>query len=485
MLVSAALCMNAALAQHAKPALHSLTHTHMLSALLGQGSATASAAKTTGGVPMSRVIAQSTWDNTLFSLSDSVKLGYSSGSHYSIYDYNSMLYPYNYQYNATPVFNNGEGIFGKPQALYDTFNRWTINPNTLTYGFYETAYATYNANTCLTSYLDLFADSVFNPNMRYDNKFNAAKNIDTGYAYIWKGGVAKNTFRQFYTYNTAGKLTGDTTYELHLGVWRMAAKTAYTYNTSNDLTQIDNYANTTDTSFLLPLVEKYKYTNTYDASHRLLTIASSFYDGTTLAPYIIDTFAYTGTAPYHSTWKEHQWDPINGYWAPMFFMHKVINTTTSLPDTVFIDGFDSLLNSWIPQSKYVMTYNTDKNPIKLFDYEYDFTAFPATPDFITTYYYGAYTNTAGTNNIVKTADNLKIFPNPASGDITISGLDVSVNAPVVISLMNVSGQVVSRTGMQWQNEAHVSMRELTPGVYWVVVHDGDGNIYGRRSVVRQ
>lgn len=486
-LTGALLFINVAFAQNiAKRALEHSPHNHTLSILLGKSSnASAAAAKTTAGVSMNRVIAQSTWDFTSgATVADSVKLGY-AGTHYSIYDYNFMLYTYNYQYGSTPVFNNAEGIFAKPQVLYDTMTRWQIDPNTLTFGYYETAYATYNSNLNLTDYTDLFADSVFNPNVRYTNKFNKAKNIDTGYTYRWHSGIADNTFRQFYTYNATNVLTADSIYELHLGVWRLASATAYTYDGTGNLIQIDNYANTTDTSFLLPLTEKFKYVNTYDASRRLLTVASSIYNGTALIPSIRDTFAYTGSLTYHSSWKEHQFDPINGYWAPMFYMHKSINTSTNQPDTVYIDGFDSLLNKWVPQTRNVMVYNANHDPLRLLDYEYNFTAFPGLPDFITTYYYATYLNTVEAQATVKSVANMLVFPNPATDQITISGIEVPQNSSVLITLINTAGQVVSRSGLQWSGQAQLPVRNLVPGVYQTMVQDGNGNILGRQSFVKQ
>ena len=485
-LIGALLFINVALAQHsAKNAAGQSAHNRLLSGLLGSAASPAfAAAKATAGVSMTRVVAQSTWDNDLGTIADSIKLGY-AGSHYSVYDYNSMLYPYNYQYNSSPVFNNAEGIFAKPQVLYDTLTRWQIDPNTLTYGYYETAYATYNAGMSLIDYTDLFADSVFNPNVRYNNKFNKAKSIDTGYVYRWHSGIADNTFRQFYTYTAANVLTTDSTFELHLGVWRLASWSAYTYDGASNLTQIDNYANTTDTSFLLPLVEKYKYINTYDANHRLLTVASSFYDGTTLAPYIRDTFAYSGTLAYHNFWKEYQYDPINGYWAPMFYMHKAISTATNLPDTVYIDGFDSLQNKWVPQTRDVMVYNAAHDPVKLLDYEYNFTAFPGAPDFVTTYYYNTYVNTAFVPATVKRSADCSIFPNPATDNITISGIDMQLKADVLITLINTNGQVMSRTGLKWKGATELSVHNLTPGIYWVAIQDAGGNIISRQSFIRQ
>jgi hypothetical protein len=479
-LVIMMLFVNSLFAQSSK--IHTSLHARLLNSLLQEQSSQKAAERSTAGISLQRVIAQSTRDNTLVIFTDSVHVKYSL-SRGSAYDYSTMLYPYNYPYSASPMFNYA-GTFTKPQVLFDTFRHWQVDPNTLVYGYYETAYAGYDTHNNTTAYADIFVDSAINPNMLYANTFNAANNITSGYWFNWVLGVPDSAFKQFFSYNAANKLIKDSTYEYHLGSWRLASKTFYTYDVSNNLIQIDNYANTTDTSFTLPLIEQQKYVNTYDASGRLLTVLDSTYDGTALDQYVKDTFAYSGVYAYHNSWKEYQYDPINHYWAPMFYMTKVINGS-GLPDTVLIKSFDSLLNAWVPQTMDVISYNSFHNPDTLQDYEYNFTAYPPTPSFTTVYYYETYINTLGVNNVALTPDNTKIFPNPTTNTITISQVDVPKNSVVTVSLLNVNGQMVSRQYMQWQDEAQISVSDLTPGVYWVVIQDESGNMVHRQAFVKQ
>ena len=347
----------------------------VLSMLLQQHEQHSNAMKTTAGVSTDRVIGQSTHDS-MSVLDDSVTLNYATNMT-SAYDFNMMDYSYNYPYSASPMFNYA-GVFTKPQVLFDTFLHWTQDPFTLVYGLYEAVSAGYDASKNLVSYLDLFTDSVTNANMSYINRFNAAHNIDTGYWFRESAGMPDSAFKQFFSYSTAGVLTKDSVYEYHAGSWHMVARSLYTYDASNDLTQIDYFANDTDTSFTQPLQEKEQYINTYDASNRLLTVLTKLYTGAVLDSYVQDTFAYTGTHVFHTSWKEYQYDPINTYWAPMFFMSKTINAA-GFPDTVNIDGFDSIMNAWVPQTMDVINYNSFNLPDSLHEYDYDFTSFPSTP----------------------------------------------------------------------------------------------------------
>jgi type IX secretion system substrate protein len=483
-LACALLCVNGLMAQHSKKVSPlQARHNAIVSSLLQTPVAMYPAMKTTSVVTQERVIAQSTRDNTANSLTDSVKLGYTT-YHTSAYDYNTMIYAYNYPYASSPMFNNDMGIITKPQVQYDTFLHWTLNPNDEYYGFWEAAYATYNSGYSVVGYVDLFADSATYPNMVYTNKFTAAKNIDTAYGCIFKGGALDSAFKQFFSYNGSNQITEDSTYEFHLGTWHIVSKSYYTYDVSSNLIQIDNFANDTDTSMTQPLVEQLKYVNTYDASHRLLTVASSFFTGTALSPYIRDTFGYSGTYTFHNSWREYQYDPINGYWAPMTNMTKAINSLGE-PDTVTIQGFDSLLNSWVPQTFDVISYNSFKDPDTLQEYDYNFTAFPSAPNYTTVYYYGTFVNHTGVSNMVQATDRVNIFPNPAGNSITIAHLDVPDNTRISVALINVSGQIVSRTVIPWQNNTNIAVGDLVPGAYGMVIQDGSGNVLHRQTVVKQ
>ncbi|MCD6013705.1 MAG: Secretion system C-terminal sorting domain [Flavipsychrobacter sp.] len=471
---------NCLLAQSIYKQAHTSRHNQMVNALLQMQQYHKVAAKPTATTKY-RLKARSIRDNTFNALIDSVDLGY-TGFRGSTYDYNTMLFPFNYPYSTSPMWNFG-GTFTKPQVLFDTLRRWQVNPNTLVYGYYQTDLATYDTGNKLTNYKALYVDSAFYPNTIHKNTFTTAKNISMGISSNWIGGVADSAFKQYFTYDTGNRLTKDSTYELHLGAWRIVSKTFYTYDASKNLTVIENWANTTDTSFLLPLVRQLKYVNTYDASKRLLTVNDSFYNGTSaLEAYMKDTFTYTGTFTFHTTWKQHQFDPIDGTWNPQFNMSKHLNSI-NLPDTVTIRGWDSILSSWVPSTMYVVSYNSNNDPDVLKDYQYNFTSFPATPDFTTKYYYQTFIDNTGVEEL-PAADNAKVFPNPATNTINITGLNVAQNSVVTYSLVNVSGQVMYNECSPWHGETQINVERFTPGIYWLVIHNDAGQIICRQSVIK-
>ncbi len=427
-----------------------------------------------------RVIAQSTYDNYLSTKNDSVKIDYVLNG-VSTYDFNKMLYAYNYPYSTSPMFNY-LGVFTKPQVEYANYSHWTINPNTLIYGFYEKDMVGYDINKNLIRDTALFADSAIYPNMTYYNLFNVTNNIDTSYSYVYDAGVSNNAFKQFFSYNVMNKVTKDSIYEYDSGSWYLVSKTFYSYDASNNLILIDNFSNNDDTTFTLPLIEQVKYTNTYDASNRLKTVHTSYFDGTALTPSVIDTFAYSGTYPFHLSWKEYQYDAINSYWAPMTYMTKTLNVA-GFPDVINIQTFDSLSNSWVPSVRQIAYYNANNNPIKLDEYIYNFTSFPSTPDFTTNYFYETYNNTTTINSTLN-SDKLTLYPNPSINTINIKGFEKN-NFIINARFYDVSGRIISvQTSKLLGDEIQISLEDLVKGIYLLVLEDKEGNIICKKSVVK-
>lgn len=427
-----------------------------------------------------RVIGQRTIDNMFSTYADSVNVNYIFNGT-SMYDYNMMLYPYNYCYSTSPMFNF-QGVFTSPQVQYITYNHFTVNPNTLVYGFYQSNFDTYDANKNLTNDTTLFADSSSYNNMIYENKFNAMNTVDTSYSYNWIGGTASPAFKQFFSYNVSNLVSKDSIYIYHLGSWYLVSKTYYLYNVANNLVKIDQYANTTDTTYTMPLIQQFQYLNTYDASNRLTAVVTSFYDGAALNQYVKDTFNYTGTSTFHTDWKEYQWDPINVYWAPIIYMDKHLNAL-GYPDTIFTNVFDSLANMWVTYYRDDITYNTMGNPQTINNFIFNFVSFPATPDFSTTYYYETFTNTTEAQDLVATHENFNLFPNPNNGNMELKYV---LNVDALMYIYDYTGKKInSYKLLAGKNSLAINENELVSGVYFYKVVTGkDILVWDKFVVVR-
>lgn len=409
-----------------------------------------------------RTIGQRTNDNVLNSIADSINVNYVLNGT-STYDFNVMLYPYNYPYATSPMFDNAMGIHTSTWMDYNHYNRFTVNPNTLVYGFYQTDKAEYDANFNMTHDTVLYADSASQPNMIFVNTYNTNNDPASTISYTWAMGVADTLFKQYYQYNGLNQLIKDSIYEFNGGTWHLVSYSTYAYDVLGNLITARNFSNQDDTTFTLPLIEQLRYNTSYDGSNRLLTVQTLYWDGTSLSPYVCDTFAYTGATSFHTSWTEHQYDAINGYWAPMSYMHKNLGTN-GYPDTVYIDYFDSLANMWVPGFRWDIMYNANNNPTKLNEYIYTFTSFPSTPDFETWYYYETFNSTVGISNLPsKSAFN--VYPNPTNG---IIHLDYSTDYPDNFRLFDLTGNLVYTQPLPIGNQ-HIQLNigALANGIYFV------------------
>jgi hypothetical protein len=104
-----------------------------------------------------------------------------------------MLYAYNYPYDHSPLFEYA-GVFNEPQVMHNKYTRWTINPNTLVYGFYQKQGSIYNSNNYLIIDTMFYHDSLINPNMIATNSFNISGQIIRNTRLTWQGGTADSLY---------------------------------------------------------------------------------------------------------------------------------------------------------------------------------------------------------------------------------------------------------------------------------------------------
>lgn len=461
------------------------THTQLLGNLLQAQSNAASNINKTNATISYRVVSQGTHDNSDNSMVDSVKVTYGAYKT-STYDYNTMVYAYNYPYNTSPMFNF-QGIFTTPQIQFSTYKHWQINPNTLLYGFYQSENAGYDASKNMIRDTAKFADSLVLPNMLYWNNFNASNKIVSSFSFMNNGGAIDSAFKQYFVYDASNKLIKDSMYEYHRGAWHVVSRTFYTYDAANNLTVIDQFANVSDTTFTLPLIKRLQYDNTYDASNRLITVKTSFYDDSLFRPFVKDTFEYTGASTFHTSWRQHQFDAINLRWEPMSRMTKQLNAN-GLPDTMYVEGFNRIASLWTPGAMWICRYDTAKNPIKLLDFEYNFVSFPATPDFSTYYFYESYENeviNTAINPIANTENSITLFPNPATTNISIEGLTTQQKT-VKVSITDMLGRLYRQQDIVVNGtKATFSMAEFMPGTYTISLEDNAGNILHQQLLIKQ
>ena len=419
---------------------------------------------------LERTIGQSTTDNSLNTVTDSILVAHSPNGT-SDYDYNLMFYAYNYPCNISPSFHYPDNFFS-PQIKFKSRQYWTVNPNTLTYGFYQSDRAGYGPNDNLLYDTIIHADSSINPNMILSKTYNAASKLHSSFTKRFKGGLADSSSKQFLSYDLSNRLIKDSTYVYHIGKWFLVSKNLYTYGSSPNPVKIECYSRKQDTTLKLPLIIQLKYENSYDANGRLKTVQTSYHDGNVLRPYVRDTFQYAAGVNFHTSWVQYQYDPINAYWAPMSYMHKSLNALL-LPDTVYTDQFDSIANKWVPMTRVLVFYNPSGNPERLEEYVYNFTAFPVSPDFTTRYYYENYSTTTGLEQVQASTEKIIAFPNPFTENITIdaSHIQKEKSSHLTLKIYDAQGREVSSTSLN--DDIQTIALRLAPGSYSCLLITGD------------
>lgn len=459
-------------------------HLKVIDMLQQPNSMDATRAKTTATIDtVQRIVAQSTMDNVLMSMSDSVKVKYSRNRR-SFFDYNNMIFAYNYPYAKSPMVSMG-GVHTTPRVQYDTFVHWTINPFTMpSFVLYEGAFARYDTLSNLAQYTHLFVDSVTNDNVSYRNTFNSNRQIKQGWWFNLNAGTEDSAFRQTFTYDASNRLTADTVYVKHLSVWRIAARTQYSYDAANNLTLVNHWSNATDTSYTLPLLNQLKYEIGYDGSNRMTSVYTHSHNGTSLAPYVKDTFDYTGTYSFHTGWRQHQFDGIHGTWWPQYQMQK--HLSGGLADTVFHQGWDSIANMWTPVSMDIVAYNEYKHPDSMHSYLYNWTSYSSSPDYTSRYYYEIFYDTILAIKVdeIATDSNKEIlaYPNPAKDIVTIAYDDRFWG---IVSIVDLSGKTVMKQSAMTKNSTKIDISTLSPGMYSLVLTSKEGKNILRGKLLKE
>jgi S-formylglutathione hydrolase len=84
---------------------------------------------------------------------------------------------------------------------------------------------------------------------------------------------------------------------------------------------------------------------------------------------------------------------------------------------------------------------------------------------------------------------LKVFPNPSTDEVNLE-VSTRVEAEVKVQLQNAAGQTLKTLQSQWKlvpsqvNKLQISLGPQTPGMYWIVLSNGEGVISSPVQVLR-
>ena len=75
-----------------------------------------------------------------------------------------------------------------------------------------------------------------------------------------------------------------------------------------------------------------------------------------------------------------------------------------------------------------------------------------------------YTNNAGIHELMNAANDVNIYPNPASSQLTIHSSSFN-NETVTVFVMNMLGELMQKEKLRWNNEINLNTANLPAGVY--------------------
>jgi len=417
-----------------------------------------------------RLIGMSSWGQTGPALNDSATYGYTSNTRGSAFNYNLMAY-----YSSYPALNNFiyEYIASNPERLdikADSILHYSDNGGIV---LTEQQDFSYNASNKVLDYTDNDYSSSPAYQDRYIHTYDGQGRL-TLRLNITDGDTSA---REFFTYNAQGKLLLDSVEQYDgVNIWTPVAKIAYVYDASSNPTNISLMVDP-GTGTMITFIT---FDNTFYSNNTLKTSAFGINQtGTSVDPIYLDSFGYaSGITSYSNYLKEYEYDANTSTWVPYYMQTRHINAQ-SVPDTLYTSQWDG--TQWQPYGKNVYTYNSYNNPVT--DKYYTTSA---TPDNIATYYYEQYNDPTSVGNAPAVAQDIRVFPNPTSGNLSISWSNAVIGAPVTISIVGMNGQMVYSESLRWnQAVQQLSVGQLQPGVYAMIITDQKGQQVFHQNIVKQ
>ncbi len=353
---------------------------------------------------------------------------------------------------------------------------------------------------------------IYIPNQRSNNVYDGQGRMTSSTTQFWDGSTWLNSARNIYTYDTQGSVTEESYSTWNGSTWavQFGSKYAYTYNASNkaltmteqtfdngswvnsykeiytlnaqnDATEIIfqewdvniwvnaqrginlTWNNYSQFKYLTATVQEWngsqwdnlmKIVATYNTNGDMLTDTYQDWDGSAWLNSFRYLYTYTGTliaSEIGQDWNG-QWDNAYRY----LYTYDTYGNDVSSTNYYFSAG------NWLQDGGLRHTYTYDVNTNVKTDIQeaYDpFSMWEFTIQFI-----NSYDNVTGVNNAI--VKGISIFPNPATTQLIINGLDNSS-----IKIFSMAGQLVSTQAVTLGMPVDIS--QLTRGMYTLQITNAE------------
>lgn len=411
--------------------------------------------KTTATHERLKAFSTYSFDGSGLNLSDSTDYAYSNGRG-SKFDYNQMQYV---DYGAEST------------VLYDSSMHFTDMGSGLE--IISGQKAAYDNNNVRTSFTELTASGTALVNQT-DHKYsyNTAGKMAVEYTLNWNISMSKwdTALRTMYAYNAQNQLIGDSSYSYYSG--QMSGKTMYTLDASGNVLVVEDYEWNTGWK---PLS---RTTMTYYPSNNIKTSVIESYNVSAFEYDSKDSFGY-GTSNIYTYHLSQTWDAGTSAWVNDTKETRTLNTGASAVVSQDVKGWDATTSSWQDYVTIAWNYDTYNNP-SLAEITADIMGTPLVVAELH-YTYETYQDT----HVGDAKDNNKmtVYPNPATDNVHISWTGNTMSKGN-LTLINMLGQTVYSTEVKG-NKAEVSMDNMNPGAYRVIVSNEDGSVRFNQAVIKQ
>jgi hypothetical protein len=311
--------------------------------------------------------------------------------------------------------------------------KWVASSNTWA-NYYRIAYTYYNNDPAkiLVQTTDTAASATtWNNYFRQTNTYNASGFKTQELSEFKSGATWANSSRTTYVNNAAGYPTQETAEYYYSSAWYNNSRINYTYNAANKVTQKVDLS----WDFVSAFNNSYRTNYTYTAANNIATELRDQWNGNTSVWEKYDKTNNTyNAANYLTATKVQEWDIATSAYRDFSSTDNTLNTSNNVTvelDKVLYANTNALLNS------QRVTYQ--------------------------------YQNVVATNDVVATAADFQLFPNPTTDQITVSK---TTDDLATVFLTNAQGQVLTTRNVQ-TNQTQLDVQQLPVGVYHIsVVQNG-------------
>lgn len=419
-----------------------------------------------------RVIAESDYDLTGSApvLTDSTHYKY-SGANGS--KYNPGSYSYYYSFPALLLLGGDQSGYTHIDVMADSIQSYTYDASVPSLDVYEIIAATFTGTGKVDSYDDSQYGNFpgrYHYNSSYDAQDRLTQMLEVDYDDVnaqWDS-VGKTT----YVYDAQGHITRDSLFEYdpNEADWILWGYITHAFDANGNELETALHVDAGS-----GFITAFKGQMTYYSNNTMQTLILSQYSSS-LQPIIKDSFAYTPGIDFATETWEYQY--ASGNWAPDYRNTLHVNNQ-SMPDTITYYTWNAGLSDYELSNKMAFDYDSDNNPLLWKQYLFT-SGNPVPQDQSIHYFYYEEYNTTGVPDVAKTT--ITMYPNPATDHIQLSWKE-GINKTVNVDIRNAAGQLMQQQAFTWKQETEsISLKNMTPGIYWISVRDQQGVIYTQQIV---